>query len=119
MPSVPLKRSTPVDFSYVNGDGQLVSFTAPACSVGGYREALRLEAENVPDRLLLQALALCGEGCRRHLESMDVEMLQEVIQAQVAMHAGLAPAAAVTVMRAVKKKALLALLLPSSPAATS
>jgi len=119
MARVTLTRSTPVDFSYTDAAGKLVTFTAPACSVGGYREALRLETEETEDRLLRQAIALCGEACRPHLEAMDVEMLQEVVQAQVAMHAGLNPEAAVTVMRAVKKKALQSLLQSSSSAATS
>lgn len=108
--TVELKRSTPIEFSYRNALGELVTFTAPACTVGGYREALRLEAEgahaSAADKLLNQAVALCGEHNRHHLEAMDVEMIQEVIQAQVALYSGLDPAAALEVMRGVKKKAL-------------
>ena len=36
---IELKRSTPVEFSYER-DGQMITFTAPCCTVGGYREAL-------------------------------------------------------------------------------
>lgn len=108
--TVALKRSTPIEFSYLNALGETITFTAPACTVGGYRDALRIEAEvgqaSSPDKLLNQAVALCGEHNRHHLESMDIEMIQEVIQAQVALYSGLDPAAALEVMRGVKKKAL-------------
>jgi len=123
--TVELKRSTPIEFSYLNTQGESITFTAPACTVGGYREALRLEAESSPvapqldssGKLLEQAVALCGEHNRPHLEAMDVEMIQEVIQAQVALYSGLDPAAALEVMRGVKKKALAtALHASSSPA---
>ena len=119
MARVELKRSTPVEFSYVNTAGKTVAFTAPACTVGGYREALRLETEASDNRLLDQAIALCGEACRPHLEALEVGMLQEVIQAQVALYSGLDPAAATELMRAVKKIALVAHLANSSTAATS
>lgn len=112
--TVELKRSTPIEFSYLNALGETITFTAPACTVGGYRDALRLEAESASsiehqassEKLLNQAVALCGEHNRHHLESMDIEMIQEVIQAQVALYSGLDPAAALEVMRGVKKKAL-------------
>lgn len=111
---VELKRSTPIEFSFLNSRGETISFTAPACTVGGYREALRLETETEPKgggldatmRLVNQAVALCGEPCRPFIEAMDVEMVQEVIQAQVALHSGVDPAQTLEVMRAVKKKAL-------------
>ena len=119
MARVELKRSTPVEFHYVNAAGQDVSFTAAACTVGGYREALRIEAESSGDHLLEQAVALCGADCRPHLEALEVEMLQEVIQAQVALYSGLAPEAALEVMRAVKKKAFVSQLESFSTAATS
>lgn len=120
MPRVELKRSTPVEFAYKDAAGAEVTFTVPACTVGGYREALRLEIEAPAEtRLLDQAIALCGEASRPHLEALEVEMLQEVVQAQVALYSGLKPEAALTVMRAVKKKALLELLTTSLPAATS
>ena len=118
---VELKRSTPVEFVYRNASGAEVSFTVPACTVGGYREALRIESEEAAstNRLLDQAIALCGEPCRVHLEALEVEMLQEVIQAQVALYSGLNPEATLLVMRAVKKKALAEVLANSSPVATS
>lgn len=117
---VELKRSTPVEFVYRNASGAEVSFTVPACTVGGYREALRIESEETSaNRLLDLAIALCGEACRPHLEALEVEMLQEVIQAQVALYSGLNPEATLTVMRAVKKKALVALLDSSSTNATN
>jgi hypothetical protein len=74
--------------------------------VGGYRRALELEQEASEHRLLDQAIALCGEGSRPHLEALEVGMLQEVIQAQVALYSGLDPVAATELMRTVKKKAV-------------
>lgn len=124
--TVELKRSAPIEFSYVNAQGEKTTFTVPACTVGGYREALRLEAEqgsadtlvrSGSDKLLNQAVALCGEAARPHLEALEVEMIQEVIQAQVALYSGLNPEGVVEVMRASKKKALIeALPASSSPA---
>lgn len=121
MARIELKRSTPVEFVYRDAGGQEVAFTVPACTVGGYREALRIETEEEPSthRLLDQGLALCGEASRPHLEALEVEMLQEVIQAQVALYSGLNAEATLNVMRAVKKKALAELLSPSFPAATN
>lgn len=119
MPRVELKRSTPVEFSYQNATGETVTFTVPACTVGGYRRALELEAGESPNRLLDQAIALCGENSRLHLEALETEMLQEVIQAQVALYSGLDPEQTLSVLRAVKKKALAALLSSSSINATS
>lgn len=116
---VELKRSTPVEFSYLNAAGATVSFTVPACTVGGYRQALELEADESPNRLLDQAIALCGEASRVHLEALEIEMLQEVIQAQVALYSGLNPEATLTVLRAVKKKVLVEVLGSSSTNATS
>lgn len=125
--TVELKRSTPIEFSYLNALGETITFTAPACTVGGYREALRLEAESSPvasqldasGKLLEQAVALCGEHNRHHLEAMDVEMIQEVIQAQVALYSGLDPAAALEVMRGVKKKAVMQAVAPASSSSAS
>jgi hypothetical protein len=119
MPRVELKRSTQVDYSYVNAAGAAVTFTVGACTVGGYREALRLETDESPTRLLDQAIALCGEDSRPFLEALEIEMLQEVIQAQVALYSGLNPEATLDVMRAVKKKALVEALGSSSTNATS
>jgi hypothetical protein len=118
---VELKRSTPVEFVYRNASGDEVTFTVPACTVGGYREATRIESEEAAstNRLLDQAIALCGAACRPHLEALEVEMLQEVIQAQVALYSGLNPEVTLTVLRAVKKKALAEVLANSSPVATS
>jgi|GEM_PF-2102695 len=119
---VELKRSTPIEYSYVDDAGLTVVFTANACTVGGYQLALRIEAEGEQagsHRLLDQAIALCGESCRVHLAQMDVEMLHEVIQAQVALYSGLDPAAIVDIMRAVKKKALASQFATSATPATS
>lgn len=117
---VELKRSTPVEFVYRDASGQEVAFTVPACTVGGYREALRIESEEASaNRLLDLAIALCGEASRVHLEALEVEMLQEVIQAQVSLYSGLNPEATLTVLRAVKKKVLVEHLASSSPNATS
>lgn len=121
---VQLKRSAPIEFTYA-ADGGEVSFVAQACTVGGYRRALELEAEKAKaeggataaDRLLEQAVAMCGEECRPHLLRMDTLQLQEVVQAQMALYSGLSPDMVLEVMRLAKKKALTQSLLPQTPKA--
>ena len=117
--TVHLKRSTPVEFNYQNAAGEAVSFTVPACTVGGYRQALELEVSASPNRLLEQAIALCGENSRPDLEALEIEMIQEVIQAQIALYSGVDPVPALEALRTVKKKALAQHLANSSTSATS
>ncbi len=124
MPKVTLQRSTSIVFCWPRPDGSGGEIEIPALTVGRYRAALALEAEEpetasnevMQARLLKQAQAMLPETLHWFLEELDPEMVIEVMQALLSIYSGLDPAGVLEVQRALKKKAITALLTePQAP----
>jgi hypothetical protein len=112
---VQLKRGTPIEFSFEDGNGQLWEATIPPITVGQYRAAIALESETLrmepTERMVKQAHVLCGEQHADFVNALDPEQLGECLQALVAAYAGYDPAAMLDTQRALKKKTLAELVL--------
>lgn len=115
MPSVELKRSSEIEFTFTGQDGVKYEATIPAITVGQYRRAIALEAEggktDPMERLVKQAEILCGTAHLDFVHALDPEQLAECVQALVAVYAGLDAEAIVELQRQLKKKSLLEMVL--------
>lgn len=112
---VSLKRGTPIDFDFEDAHGKRWETTIQPITVGQYRQALMLESASPAieptERLVKQAVILCGDANTDFVNALDPEQLAECVQCLVAAYAGYDPAAMVEVARALKKKTLTELVL--------